>query len=177
MDLALAARHYRIAAQAGLAASQNNLAYMYLKGEGVEQSVSEAIHWASRSAEQGEAFAYSTLAELRHGGHGFLKDDAELYKWVLLAVRHLPRGRSLRETLALKRELERTLASHDLAVGRSLADAWVPLKQTECPMEEVEFRKESADDAEPDDEEEDELPTRNTGSVRVASGATSTMRH
>jgi len=176
-DLTRAAKHYRIAAQAGFAASQNNLADMYINGEGVAQSIPEAIYWASRSAEQGEAFAYSTLAELRHGGHGFLKDDAELYKWVLLAVRHLPRGESLKAKLALKRELEQTLDPEDLALGRVLAEAWVPLKQTDCPMQEVEFQKESADEGEPDDDEDDELPTRNPGSVRVADGATSLMRH
>jgi len=180
-DLVASAHHYRIAAQAGFAGSQNNLADMYQHGKGVAQSISEAIYWASRSADQGEAFAYATLAQLREDGNGFPADDAELYKWVLLAVRYLPRGTTLNEMKHAQKNLERRASPSDLAFGRGLADCWVPLKPSSHRMQELESRSHVTD--EEDVSEEDELEAHNAESSSTRSivvrgeGAMSSLRH
>ena len=47
-----AARHWRAAAEAGNAASQNNLGFLYRKGFGVGKDEREAARWYLRAANQ-----------------------------------------------------------------------------------------------------------------------------
>ena len=67
-------------AEAGDAAAQNNLGYMYYKGEGVPKDDAEAAKWYRKAAEQGEANAQVGLGYMYRTGTGVPKDSAEATK-------------------------------------------------------------------------------------------------
>lgn len=67
-DLEKARIYYTSAANAGLAAAQNNLGSMYYEGEGVEKNDSLAIYWYRRSAEQGVNMAVDNLRKACYQG-------------------------------------------------------------------------------------------------------------
>ena len=60
-DFNTAFHYYSDAADAGDAEAQLSLAYMYLRGEGVEQDYEKAFKWTEKSAEQGLAQAQNEL--------------------------------------------------------------------------------------------------------------------
>ena len=60
-DFNTAFHYYSDAADAGDADAQLSLAYMYLRGEGVEQDYEKAFKWTEKSAEQGLAQAQNEL--------------------------------------------------------------------------------------------------------------------
>jgi TPR repeat protein len=63
-DYAEAVRLYRLAAEQGHAAAQNNLGYMFEHGKGVRKNRAEAIRWYRLAAAQGQAVASSALERL-----------------------------------------------------------------------------------------------------------------
>jgi TPR repeat protein len=63
-DAREAVRLYRIAAEAGLAVAQTNLASMYRYGEGVALDVQQARQWYERAVAQGWAKAKEALSEM-----------------------------------------------------------------------------------------------------------------
>jgi TPR repeat protein len=63
-DYAEAVQLYRLAAAQGHALAQNNLGYMFSKGQGVAQDRAEAIRWYRLAAAQGHAQAKTNLKEL-----------------------------------------------------------------------------------------------------------------
>jgi TPR repeat protein len=67
-DLAEAARWYRLAAEKGEPASQYDLGFMLLLGEGGEKDTREGLMWLKRAAEQGELNAYRLLVDCYEGG-------------------------------------------------------------------------------------------------------------
>ena len=60
----VAARHWRAAAEAGNAASQNNLGFLYRKGFGLGKDEREAARWYRRAADQGLVDAMTNLGML-----------------------------------------------------------------------------------------------------------------
>jgi TPR repeat protein len=76
----------------GLAASENNVGWHYYKGDGIKRSIPDAVFWITRSAEQGEPFAYGSLCEMYDAGDTFAKDNIEAYKWCKLAANEEPDG-------------------------------------------------------------------------------------
>lgn len=126
-DLTKSTQFYRKAAELGFSGSQNNLSWAYYKGYGVKRNVSEAIYWATRAAEQGEPFAYSTLSELRFDGNGFLTDDVETLKWTILAMKGMPDGKA---KLGISRQfdvLTKRMSKEDISKANLLAKNWQPL--------------------------------------------------
>ena len=65
-----AQRALRKAAETGDVLAQNNLAYLYEHGLGVNQNYNDAVLWYSRAAEGGLALAQFNLATLYHYGRG-----------------------------------------------------------------------------------------------------------
>lgn len=59
-----AASWYRKAAEQGLDVAQNNLAWMYELGLGVERDKDEAVLWYRKAAAQGFALARENLKRL-----------------------------------------------------------------------------------------------------------------
>ena len=73
-------------ALAGDAKAQTGLAFMYIKGRGVDKSDTEAVKWYRRAAEQGNAFAQSELGFMYMEGRGVEKSDTEAVKWYKLSA-------------------------------------------------------------------------------------------
>ena len=59
------ARHWYLkAAEQGNASAQNNLGWMYLRGEGVARDAAQARVWFEKSAAQGNKNAQEALAHM-----------------------------------------------------------------------------------------------------------------
>ena len=71
----------KLAAEQGDAVSQNNLGWMYDKGNGVMQNYQTAFKWYKRSSEQGWPVAQFNLGWLYSKGHGVDKDLVRAYMW------------------------------------------------------------------------------------------------
>ena len=128
VDNVRAVKHFLTAAQAGYAKSQNNLAFAYFKGAGVEKNIPEAVYWATRSAEQGEALAYSTLGEMRFAGAGFPVDDIETFKWLRLAATKMPGGSRRKYVAELSAVVMERMSRPDYLESLRLIAAWKPAK-------------------------------------------------
>lgn len=129
-DETLAVQYYLRAAKLGFSGSQNNLAWHYYKGQGVKRNVAESIFWVTRSAEQGEAFAYGSLGTIRFDGNGFIRDDVETYKWLKLAMIHMPEGIARDTDRKILEKLKRRMTPAQIIKGDRLAQEWRPLRQT-----------------------------------------------
>ena len=70
----------------GVAQAQNNLGWMYSKGQGVPQDNKEAVKWWRLAAEQGNADAQHNLGRIYFNGQGVPQDDKEATKWWKLAA-------------------------------------------------------------------------------------------
>ena len=56
-----AALLYEAAAKQNIMPAQQNIAVMYLRGDGVPQDYEKAVYWFRKAAEQGDAFAQQSL--------------------------------------------------------------------------------------------------------------------
>jgi hypothetical protein len=63
-DLAQAAKWYALAAKAGFASAERNLALCYYEGEGVKRDLPQAIRWMRLARDHGHAKAKKDLAVL-----------------------------------------------------------------------------------------------------------------
>lgn len=119
--------YFRKASELGFSGSENNLAWAYYKGRGVSKNIAEAIYWATRSAEQGEPFAYSTLAEIRFEGNGFQHDDVETLKWTILAINEMPDGASKKSMEKQSDVLRRRMSQAQISEATEKSKNWKPL--------------------------------------------------
>jgi TPR repeat protein len=69
------------AAEQGDALAQNDLAFMYANGQGVERNYAEAVKWQLKAAQQGHWEAQYRLGEMYAHGLGVPKNVAEAVKW------------------------------------------------------------------------------------------------
>ena len=77
----MALLQWRPMAEQGDARAENNLGYMYYKGEGVVQDSSEAVKWFRKAAEKGYAKAQNNLGYMYYKGEGVVQDSSEAVKW------------------------------------------------------------------------------------------------
>ena len=77
---------YRLAAEQGNAAAQNNLGLMYGLGQGVPQDDAEAVKWYRLAAAQGYAGAQYNLALMYAKGDGVPQDYVQAHMWGNLAA-------------------------------------------------------------------------------------------
>ena len=89
-DYKQAAAWYRKAADQGDALGQNNIGFMYQRGQGVPQDYSAALSWYRLAADQGHAHAQNNLGWMYFRGLGVPKDDVQAYMWFNLAVPAFP---------------------------------------------------------------------------------------
>jgi TPR repeat protein len=80
-NLSLAYKEFLVAAQAGHADSQFNVALMYEQGIGIGKDEKEAIVWYRKAAEQQHAAAQYNLAVLYENGRGTEIDFAMANEW------------------------------------------------------------------------------------------------
>jgi hypothetical protein len=133
-DSKLSAGYYLRAAKLGYSGSQNNIGWAYYKGDGVKRSIPDAVFWITRSAEQGEPFAYGSLCEMNAAGDAFVRDDIEAYKWCQLAVDQEPDGNAKDNDIKLLQSYIRHMSAGDIKQGQILVKKWVPLKPTTYTM-------------------------------------------
>jgi TPR repeat protein len=82
LDPVRAVKWYRIAAEAGLAEAQFNLAHCLATGNGTRRSDSEALTWMLRAAEQGLASAQYLAGVMYLEGLGTPVDRDHSYDWL-----------------------------------------------------------------------------------------------
>ena len=85
-DYAKAAAYYALAAERGFAKAQNNLAWLYEKGLGVEQSYEKSFEYYQKAADQGLAEAQFNLALEYEEGHGVEQDYGKALEYYQLAA-------------------------------------------------------------------------------------------
>ena len=62
--------------------AQNNLGWMYYKGNGIKQDYQKAFEWFTKSAEQGCIEAMYNIAEMYENGYGVEKDLNKSKHWI-----------------------------------------------------------------------------------------------
>ena len=129
--------YYLRAAKLGYSGSQNNVGWAFYKGDGIKRSIPDAVFWVTRSAEQGEPFAYGSLCEMHAAGDAFIRDDIEAFKWCRLAVDQEPEGNARDNDIKLLQSYIHHMSAEDIKKGRNLADKWAPLRQTTSKMGDV----------------------------------------
>ncbi|MGE5539708.1 MAG: hypothetical protein ACM30I_13910, partial [Gemmatimonas sp.] len=82
-----AAHYYRMAADKGFAAAQNNLGGLYAEGRGVARNDEEAVDWYRRAALQDFAPAQANLAFMYGKGRGVPQSDANAMAWYSRAAK------------------------------------------------------------------------------------------
>jgi TPR repeat protein len=85
-DYATAVQEWKPLAEAGNAASQISLGYIYENGVGVLQDYAEAVRWYRLAADQGIDIAQHNLGSIYYKGEGVLQDYAEALRWSRLAA-------------------------------------------------------------------------------------------
>ena len=85
-DYVNAAVWYRRAADAGHAAAQNDLGWLYQNGWGVPRDLAQAVHWYRQAATRGHATAQVNLGWMYQKGWGVPRDYLEAMRWYRLAA-------------------------------------------------------------------------------------------
>ena len=80
-DYASALKEWKPLAEAGDAAVQLNLGYMYDNGRGVPQDYARAVRWYRLASEQGDADAQYNLGMMYQLGDGVLQDNVMAHMW------------------------------------------------------------------------------------------------
>jgi TPR repeat protein len=113
---ATAAAWYTKAALAGNPLGENNLADMYLRGEGVPHDDSAAFSWFQKAAAQGHTGARIKLGYMYAQGRGTAKDPVAAYSWITAAaLAGDPRGGDLLYSL------EKSLSAEQKAQAKQQA--------------------------------------------------------
>lgn len=76
-----AARVCRARAEQGDPKAESELAYMYSRGQGIDQSYDEALRWRRKAADQGYAEGEAGLGYMYLHGQGVAQDYAEAIRW------------------------------------------------------------------------------------------------
>jgi len=85
-DLETALQWYRKSAENGNSDAMNNLAVMFVLGEGVAPDVNEAAKWYLNAAEKGNGNAMFNLAALYDDGHGVTKSPKLAVTWAMRSI-------------------------------------------------------------------------------------------
>jgi hypothetical protein len=136
-DKAKAAELYLQAAKLGFAGSQNNIGWDYFKGEGVPKSLPDAVYWITKSAEQGEPFAYGSLCEISDATDLFKYDPVEAFMWCGLAVYYLDDGAAKDASQVVYDRIMKTITPANYAAASAQIQKWKAEKETFSTMRNV----------------------------------------
>ena len=109
-------------ADAGEAAAQHALGFLYSDGLGVPQDHVEAAGWYRRAAEQGHATAQHALGVMYYDGLGVPQDYVEAHIWLNLAASQLT-GQSRERAVAVRDALAELITSAELREAQRRARA------------------------------------------------------
>ena len=111
---------YRLAAEQGFAAGQDNLGASYYHGHGVKQDYKKAVKWFRLAAEQGFFLAQNNLGLMYATGQGITQDMVQAHKWFNLAAINghpqVARNRGTAET---------NMTPSQIAKAQKLAKEWM----------------------------------------------------
>jgi uncharacterized protein len=83
----LAMRWLRLAADKGVPDAQNEVGFLYQRGQGVKRNEAEAVKWFRLAADQGGlVVAQNNLADIYVLGIGVPQDFGEAFKWYRIAA-------------------------------------------------------------------------------------------
>jgi hypothetical protein len=136
-DKAKAAELYLQAAKLGFAGSQNNIGWDYFTGEGVPKSLADAVYWITKSAEQGEPFAYGSLCEISDATDLFKSDPVEAFMWCGLAVYYLDDGAAKDASQVVYDRIMKTITPANYATGSVQIQKWKAEVETFSTMRNV----------------------------------------
>jgi hypothetical protein len=115
---------YTKSAEQGNAGAQNNLGYMYEKGDGVPQDYAEAVKWYKKSAEQGNAYAQNNIGHMYEKGRGVPKEYMEAHKWYNLAAARSPDESERDKSLKNRNTLASKMTPAQIMEAQKLAREW-----------------------------------------------------
>ncbi len=119
-----AVKWWRLAAEQGDAAAQNNLGAMYARGRGVPQNDAEAAKWIRMAAEQGYASAQNILGLMYINGEGVPQNYVSAYMWFTLAA-----AQGFEETQKAQNALAGEMKSDQVAEAQRMAREWMARHQ------------------------------------------------
>ncbi len=85
-----------------------------------QQADSQAVAWARKAAEQGDAAAQFTLGGMYYFGQGVKKNDLKAYLWINLAA-----AQGDEEAIKIRDEFVKTLTPSQIEEGQRLAREWL----------------------------------------------------
>ncbi len=109
------------AAADGEVKALNNLAWLYLKGDGVPQDYTVAAEWLRQAAGRGLAVAQRTLAVMYARGHGVPRDLGAAYMWSKIAAENGNDGAAQLEAALAKKLTPEETAEATARAERCLA--------------------------------------------------------
>jgi TPR repeat protein len=118
-NVVLAAEWFEKAADKGHAQSQFNLGQAFEYGIGIPRDSARAAYWYEQSADQGVPTAQFRVGLAYRSGRGVEQDYVAAYKWLALAA-----DAGYFKAREPMRELERRLATGDLAEARKGVQSW-----------------------------------------------------
>jgi hypothetical protein len=121
-DSGEALKWYRLAADQGSVAAQNNLGEMYLNGHGVRQDYAEALKWFRKAADQGLAVAQNNLGLMYAQGQGVPRDYVQAHMWFNLAA---SQG-NFRRSVKARDAIASLMTPAQIAEAQRLAREWKP---------------------------------------------------
>jgi hypothetical protein len=68
-------------AEAGDAAAQFSLGFMFYSGQGISKSIDKAVHWYAQAAERGLSEAQFRIGALYDYGKEISEDNSQAFKW------------------------------------------------------------------------------------------------
>jgi uncharacterized protein len=86
VNLRMAAKHYRLAAEGGHLDAQLTMAKLCLIGKGVQQDFEEAFDWYLRAAERGHPTALFNVGEMLAYGTGVPQNKQQSAEWFKKAM-------------------------------------------------------------------------------------------
>lgn len=118
-DPELALKYKLIAAEAGYALAQNDVAQLYFQ----QGDIRRAIHWLEAAAHQGDASSLLILGGFYSGNYPEpSKDVAKHYAYTLLAAREMELERKIKDQL--KAELMGKMGPEEIRRGEDIIMSW-----------------------------------------------------
>ena len=117
---------FRAGANQGDPPAQNNLAYMYMHGCGVDKNYQTAAEWYQKAADQSNPMAQNNLGNMYFRGYGVVKNDAKAAQWYLKAAnKGYPNPHGLDKVKTYLNVLEKYNHSSPIAALLKIADSKV----------------------------------------------------
>ena len=111
---------FRLLAKKGHTGAQFKLGVMHYKGEGMQQTYTEAVKWFGKAAEQGRVDAQFNLGVMYYNGESVTQDYISAHMWFnLAAAKGCDKAAKDRDVIAAK------MMPADIAKAQRMAREWL----------------------------------------------------